>query len=150
MDKHRDRTPGRADPSPRRSVATLVTTGAVGAIIVLGAGAAYLLTQASPEALAATSNALLTTGLVGLLLMALFVAVRLSWTANDQGGGHGRGGDQPPEPEPGPGPPMDDIDAEFFRIINEERLRDIQATPPEPHAGPSADVRARIWRGSPC
>ena len=148
MDKHRDRILGRADPSPRRSLATLVTTGAVGAIIVLGAGAAYLLTQASPEALAATSKALLTTGLVGLLFMALFVAVRLSWAGNNHRGGHGRGGDQPPEP--GPALPMDDVDAEFFRIINEERLRDIQATPPEPHAGPSADVRARIWRGPPC
>ena len=35
-------------------------------------------------------------------------------------------------------PSMDDIDAEFFRMINDEQLRN------------TADVRARIWRGSPC
>jgi hypothetical protein len=45
---------------------------------------------------------------------------------------------------------MDDIDAEFFRMINDEQLRDNRATPPEIQAGFPADVRARIWRGSPC
>jgi hypothetical protein len=45
---------------------------------------------------------------------------------------------------------MDDIDTEFFRMIDDEQLRDIRATPPAFHAGVPADVRARIWRGSPC
>jgi hypothetical protein len=45
---------------------------------------------------------------------------------------------------------MDDIDAEFFRMINDERLRDIRATPPDVDAGLPGDVRAVIWRGSPC
>ena len=47
-------------------------------------------------------------------------------------------------------PSMDDIDAELFRMINDAQLRDIRATPPEFHAGVPADVRAHIWRGSPC
>jgi hypothetical protein len=126
MDKHRHRTLGWGDPSPGWSPAAVVTTSAAGAIIVLGTGAAYLLTRASPEALAATSKVLLIIGLVGLLLMAMVVTVRLSWPGNDRGGGRGRGGDQPPES--GPGPRLDDVDAEFFRIITEERLRDIRAT----------------------
>lgn len=147
MDQHEGVILGRGDPSPSRPLTTVVTNGVAGAILVVGAGAAYLLTQAGPGALAATSRALITTGLVGLLLMAV-VSVRLSRTGRDSGGGRGGGGDQPPGPVPAT--PMDDIDAEFFRMINDERLRDIRATPPELHAGVPADVRARIWRGSPC
>ncbi len=148
MDQHEAVILRRGDPSPSRHLTTVVTNCVAGAILVLGAGAAYLLTQAGPEALAATSRALITTGLVGLLLMAV-VSARLSRTGRDPGGGRRGGGDEPPAPIP-PAPPMDDIDAEFFRIINDERLRDIRATPPGSPAGLSADVRAVIWRGSPC
>jgi hypothetical protein len=47
-------------------------------------------------------------------------------------------------------PPMGGVDAEFFRIINDEQLRDIRTIPPGFPAGVLTDVRARIWRGSPC
>jgi hypothetical protein len=47
-------------------------------------------------------------------------------------------------------PSMDDIDAELFGMINDEQLRDNKATPPKFDAGVPADVRACIWRGSPC
>jgi hypothetical protein len=104
-------------PFPPRPTTTLVTILPAGATLVLGGAAAYFLSRAGPEALAVTSKALVTTALVGLLIMAL-VAIRLS---NHHRGGHGRGGEQPPEP--GPAPPMDDFDAELFRMIDEERLR---------------------------
>jgi hypothetical protein len=132
MDKHRD--------------STRVITGATGAILILilGIDAAYLLAGAKPEALAATSKALLTIGLIGLLMTAV-VAMHLSLTSRDHRGGHGRGGDQ--RPGPGPAPPMDDVDAEFFRIINDERLRDIQATRPHPPTGLPVDGG---HQGSPC
>jgi hypothetical protein len=45
---------------------------------------------------------------------------------------------------------MDGIDAEFFRIIHDERLRDIRAAPSELPVGVPGDVRVRIWRGSTC
>jgi hypothetical protein len=99
----------------------LVTNGVAGAILILGAAAAYLLTRAGPEALAGTSRALITIGLVGLLLMAAVVAVRLSLTARGHRGGHGGGDHQPPAPVPAR--PMDDLDAELFRIIDDARLR---------------------------
>ena len=83
---------------PRHPI-TLVTIRPAGAMLVLGGAAAYFLSRAGPEALAVTSKALVTTGLVGLLIMALVVAIRLS---NHHRGGHGRGGDQPPEPGPAP------------------------------------------------
>ena len=121
MDEHRGRILGQGGPNPGRSLTILVTTGAVGAILILGAGASYLLTRASPEALAGTSRALITTGLVGLLLMAAVVAVRLSLTAPGHRGDRGRGGDQPPAPVPAG--PMDDLDAELFRILDDARLR---------------------------
>jgi hypothetical protein len=151
MDQHEAVILRRGDPSPSRPLTTAVTNGVAGAILVLGAGAAYLLTQAGPEALAATSRALITTGLVGLVGLVLIagVSVRLSRTGRESGGEHGGGGgDQ--QPGPLPATPMDDIDAEFFRMINNERLEDIGAAPPELHADVPADVRAVIWRGSPC
>lgn len=145
MDQHGSRTLRRGKASQSRRLTTLMTNMVAGAILVVGA--AYFLSQAGPEALAATSSALITTGLVGLLLMAV-VIVRLSRSGRGSGGGHAGGGDQPPEPVPAP--PMDDIDAELFRIINDERLRNIQATLPELPAGIPTDVRARIWTGSAC
>jgi hypothetical protein len=51
--------------------------GAAGIGLLLGGGAAYLLERASTEALATTSRVLLTTGLAGLFLMTVVVAVRL-------------------------------------------------------------------------
>lgn len=80
-------------------------------------------------------DALLTIGLIGSFTAAA-VAMHLRLTARP--------------PEPVFVRPMDDIDAEFFRMINNERLQDIGAAPPELHAGVPADVRAVIWRGSPC
>ena len=52
-------------------------SGAAGVGLLLGGGAVYLLERASTEALATTSSVLLTTGLAGLVLMAVVVAVRL-------------------------------------------------------------------------
>ena len=122
MDEHRNRILGQGEASPERVLTIRVTTAASGAIIILGAGASYLLTWASPEGLAATSRALLTIALIGLLMTAV-VAVHLSLTSRDQRGGHGRSGDGTPEPVPAP--TTDDLDAEFFRIIEGERLRGI-------------------------
>ncbi|MGH7320178.1 MAG: hypothetical protein ACRELA_11215, partial [Candidatus Rokuibacteriota bacterium] len=83
------------------------------------------LTYASPEALAAASWALITTGLVGLIVMIYVVAVRRSLTGDDHRRGYGRGDDPPPEPGPASGPLMDDLDAELFRILDDARLGDI-------------------------
>jgi hypothetical protein len=131
MDKYRRKILGRY-PEPSRPLTTLVNNGAAGAILVLGAGAAFLLTRAGPEALAAASWAMTTTGLVGLLAMAV-VVVRRSGTGGDYPGGHGRGPDRPLEPAPAP--TTDDLDAELYRIIEEERLRDTRATLPDVHPG---------------
>jgi hypothetical protein len=59
-------------------------------------------------------DTLLTVGLIGSF-MAAVAAIHLRLTA------------QPPEPVPVR--PMDDIDIEFFRIIDRERLRDTWPTP---------------------
>ncbi|MGH8990261.1 MAG: hypothetical protein ACRDZ7_01885 [Acidimicrobiia bacterium] len=59
-------------------------------------------------------DTLLTVGLISSFMAAL-TAMHLHLTA------------QPPEPAPVA--PMDDIDAEFFRIIDRERLRDAWPTP---------------------
>lgn len=147
MNQRESGTFRRGDPGPRRPLTALGSDAVAGVILILGAGAAYFLTQAGPEALAATSRVLITVGFAGLLLMGVF-GVRLLRTDRDAGGGPGGEGHQPPEPFPAP--PMDDLDAEFLRIINDERLRDIGATPPEPPAGLSPDVRARLGRSSPC
>jgi hypothetical protein len=136
MDQHEGVILGRRGPAPGRPLTTVVTNGVAGAILILGAGAAYLLTRAGPEALAVTSRALIMTGLAGLLIMAL-LSLRLSRAGRDAGGGRGGGGDQPPGPVPPT--PMDDIDAEFFRMINDERLQNIRATPPGTPAGLSAE-----------
>ena len=133
MDKHRSKILERNSGSSR-PLMTLMTNSGAGAILVLGAGAAYLLSQAGAEALAATSRAMTTTGLVGLLLMAV-VAVRLSGTNRDHGHGHGRGPDRPPEPTPAP--TTDDLDAELFRMLDEERLRDTRTTPLDVHPSTS-------------
>jgi hypothetical protein len=132
MDEH---TSGIREPHPRpsRPHTTLVTNGAAGAILILGAGAAYLLSRAGPEALATTSRVMMTTGLAGLLVMAV-VVVRLSRASRDPGGGHRHGPDRPPETTPRP--TTDDLDAELFRMINEERLRDTRTTSPDAHPGP--------------
>jgi anti-sigma factor RsiW len=102
---------------------TRVAIAAAGAILVFGAGAAYLLTQAGSEALAATSQPLLTIGVIGLVVAAV-VAMHLFLTNPDRGHGHGhdRRDDRPSEPVRGPD--MDDIDAEFFRIVERDLLRD--------------------------
>ena len=62
-------------------------SGAAGIGLLLGGGAVYLLERASTEALAATSSVLLTTGLAGLVLMAVVVAVRLLTHRPSPGGG---------------------------------------------------------------
>lgn len=60
-----------------RVLASRAGWGAAGIGLLLGGGAAYLLERASTQALATTSRVLLTTGLAGLVLMAVVVAVRL-------------------------------------------------------------------------
>ena len=119
MDKHRSKRLGR-HPGRSRPLTTLVTNAAAALIFVLGAGAAYLLSRAGPEALAATSRVMMTSALAGLLVMAV-VAVRLSRTGPDERRGPGRGPDW--WPEPSPGPTTDDLDAELVRLIDEERGR---------------------------
>jgi hypothetical protein len=59
-------------------------------------------------------DTLLTVGLIGSF-MAAVVAMHLHLTT--------------PPPEPVLVRPMDDLDAEFFRIIDRERLRDTWSTP---------------------
>jgi hypothetical protein len=59
-------------------------------------------------------DTLLTVGLIGSV-MAAVTAMHLHLTARP--------------PEPVPVRPMDDIDIEFFRIIEYERLRDAWPTP---------------------
>jgi len=56
----------------------------------------------------------ITSGLVGLVVMIYVVAARAG--ARDERG---------PESGPGPAPPMDDVDAELFRILADARLGDI-------------------------
>ena len=69
----------------------MVTIGATGMVLLLGAGAVYFLAQASPEALATASRVLVTTGLAGLLVMTCIVAVRWSLPGGDDGSGPARG-----------------------------------------------------------
>lgn len=61
----------------RRVSASRAGSGAAGVGLLLGGGAVYFLERASTEALATTSRVLLTTGLAGLFLMTVVVAVRL-------------------------------------------------------------------------
>ena len=107
--------------NPLRTLTARVTTAVAGAVLALGGGAAYLLTRAGPETLAATSQALLTIGVIGLVFAAV-VAMHLSLTNRHRGGGHGRAGDQPARPVRAPD--QDDIDAEFFRIVDRELVQD--------------------------
>ena len=67
---------GRQARSGRVS-ASRVGWGAAGMALLLGGGAVYFLERASIEALATTSRVLITTGLAGLFLMTVVVAVRL-------------------------------------------------------------------------
>ena len=60
-----------------RILANGTGSGAAGVGLLLGAGAVYLLEQASNEALATTSRALLTTGVAGLVLMTFVIGLRL-------------------------------------------------------------------------
>lgn len=112
----------REDPRshPVRSLATIA---AVGVILILGAGAGYFLAHAGPEALAVTSWALITTGLVGLIVMISVASFRQPLTGDDHHRGYGRGDDPPPEPGPASG--MDGLDAELLRILDDARLGDI-------------------------
>jgi hypothetical protein len=113
----------QADPTRSTSFTTLATFGAAGLILLLGAGAAYFLTRASPEALATTARLLVTTGLLGLVVMTFVAAVRPSRRSlprRDGGGGPGR-----VVPQPIPIRPSVDPDAELFRILDDDRLGDI-------------------------
>ena len=147
MDQHGRSTLGRRSASPSSPRTTVMRYGAAGTILVLGTISAYLMMRAGPEALAATSKALIATGLAGLFLMTV-VGVRRSWPGRHGGGGHGGRGNQPPGPVPAA--PMDEIDAEFFRIIGGEGLGNIRATPSKRPAAVPADMGVRTRRGSPC
>ena len=72
------------------------------------------LTHAGPGLLAAMWWTGITTGLIGLVCMIYVVAARVG--ARDERG---------PESDPGWAPPMDDVDAELFRILADARLGDI-------------------------
>jgi hypothetical protein len=80
---------GGGEPRSGGILATRVANGAAGIGLIVGAGAGYLVTQASTAALATTSRVLLTTGLAGLVLMAAVVALGIFAR------GHGRGDHQP-------------------------------------------------------
>jgi hypothetical protein len=93
--------------------------GATGIGLLLGGGAAYLLDRASTEALATTSRALLTTGLAGLVLMAVVVAIRLCARRRGQG-------DRPPGRRV-PNRPMGNLAAELFLVRDSGQLRPVPA-----------------------
>ena len=109
--------PGGKAPEQRKRGPRIVATMGVAGALTAGAGAAYFLTQASPEALAATWWAGITTALIGLVVMIYVVAARPSLS--------GARDDRRPESGPGSAPPMDDVDAELFRILADARLGDI-------------------------
>jgi hypothetical protein len=93
----------------------LTTISAAGAILVFGAGIASFLTQASPDALAVTSWAVFTTGLIALIVMIYLAATRQSLRRS--------------------APSMDDVDAELLRILADGRLGDISSRRPRGDRG---------------
>jgi hypothetical protein len=117
MNEPGGKAPEQRDTRPR----ILATIGAAAAILIPGAGAAYFLTRASPEALAVAWWAVITMGLVGLIVMIYVVAAHQSVP----GSGYDGGDDPPPTSGPGSAPLMDHIDAELFRILADARLGDI-------------------------
>jgi hypothetical protein len=74
----------------------------------------------NPEALAAMWWVGITTGLIGLVVMIYLVAARPSPGHRD---------DRRPESGAGSAPPLDDIDAELFRILADARLGDVRTRP---------------------
>jgi hypothetical protein len=104
--------PGGAPEQRHHRPKILMTIGAAGAVLSLAAGVVTFLTRAGPEALAATWWVGITSGLVGLVVMISVVAARVG--ARDE-----------PDSGPGSAPPMDDVDAELFRILADARLGDI-------------------------
>jgi hypothetical protein len=123
MDEHRRRRLEPRDKIHSQSRTTLVTTGVTGTVLLLGAGAVYFLTQASPEALATVSRVLITTGLVGLLVMTFVVAARSSPSGPEDGGGPGTRR----QPQPTTVRPATDPEAELLRILDDPRLGDLAA-----------------------
>jgi hypothetical protein len=69
-----------------RIPASRAGAGAAGSGLLVGGGVVYLAERASSEALATTSRVMLTTGLAGLILMTVVVAVRLFVHRHGPGG----------------------------------------------------------------
>jgi hypothetical protein len=113
MNQHNTETLGREEPGSGRSLASCGSGGLAGLILILGAAAAWFLAVASAATLATTSRVLLTAALVGLVIVAFVVAVRVF--AGDHGGGGG-GGRRPAS---------DNLGAEVFTIIDGGRVRPI-------------------------
>ncbi|HKY77005.1 MAG TPA: hypothetical protein VJS45_12745 [Acidimicrobiia bacterium] len=99
--------PGGASEQRDARPKILATISAVGAILVFVTGVAYLLTRANPGALGAASWAVFTTSLIGVIVMTYVFAVRRSASRS--------------------APPMDDIDAELYRILADARLGDLSS-----------------------
>jgi len=112
MNEPGGRAPEQHNPGPK-----IAATIGAAAILILSVGAACFLIHASPEALAATWWAVTTTSLVGVVVTIYVVAARQSPP--------GSGDDPRPTSGLGSTPPMDDVDAELFRILADARLGDI-------------------------
>jgi len=115
---------GRAFEQRNHLPRILGAIGAAGAILMLGAGAVTFLTQASPAALAATWWVGITTTLIGFIVMIYVVAARPSLSD--------RRDEREQRAAPGSALPMDDIDAELFRILADARLGERSTTPAAP------------------
>jgi hypothetical protein len=126
MTKHGKRDPGHDDTRRNEPLTAMMTIGAAGMILLLGAGAAYFLARASTDALATASMVLMTIGLVGLAVMTCLLAA--GWSIRGRHDGRGPGGGRPepiPIPIPIPICPIGDPDAELFRILDDTRLGDL-------------------------
>lgn len=125
MKKRAGMNPGPKGLSRRPSLATLVTIGAAGTILLLGAGAVYFVARASFLALTTASWVLVTTGLVGLIGMTYILSVRSTFPRRDGGGGGGGA----PATRSGPVAirPTVDPDEELLRILDDARFGDLSA-----------------------
>ena len=111
----------RHDALRSQPAATPLTIGGAGMILLFSAGPAYVLAAVIPAAPATTAAALMTAGLVGLLVVAGVVAA----TRPRRDAGRGR---DPARPEPVPIPirSTGEVDAELFRILDDARLGDLR------------------------
>ena len=121
MDEGAGTREGRNKGTRRPSLTTVRTALAGATALILAMTAISFLTQASPEALAATTSVALIAGLASLLVMTYLVAMR-SLPGTRDGGGP----DIPP-PRSTTIRPARDPDAELRRILSDARLGDLTA-----------------------